>query len=114
MDKKNRKELIQNYKDRKVIGGVYCIKNTVNGKILLQSTVDLQGGLNRFEFAKITGSCVSLFLQKDWAEFGKDAFDIKVLDKLEKSEEQTQKEFLQDIKELEEIWKEKFNKEQLY
>lgn len=114
MDRQNRKELIQNYKDRKVIGGIYCIKNTVNNKVLLQSTVDLQGGLNRFEFAKNTGSCVSLFLQKDWAAFGKDVFIVEVLDRLEKSNEQTQKEFLKDIKDLEEIWKEKFKKEQLY
>lgn len=114
LDKQNRKELIQNYKERKIIGGIYCIKNTENGKILLQATVDLQGGLNRYEFAIKTGSCVSVFLQKDWAVYGKDVFVVEVLDRLEKKEEQTQKEFLQDIKDLGQLWKEKFDKEQLY
>ncbi len=96
------------------MGGVYCIKNTVNDKILLQSTVDLQGSKNRFEFAQKTGSCVSLFLQKDWARFGKDVFVLEVLDELEKSDEQSQKEFLQDIKALEDIWKQKFDMRELY
>ena len=57
MDRQNRRELIAAYKGRKVRGGVFGIRNTVSGKILLLSTADLQGCENRFRFSQMTGSC---------------------------------------------------------
>ena len=43
MDKKNRKELLEKYKKRPVIGGAYAIVNTETGKRLLGITTDMQG-----------------------------------------------------------------------
>ena len=96
------------------MGGIYAIKNTVNGKIQILSTTDLQGSKNRFEFSKKTDSCVTMKIQEDWKNFGSDAFAFELLEELVKKETQSLKEFNTDIKVLEEIWHEKIDSEKLY
>ncbi len=114
MEKQNRKELILQYKNRKVTGGIYIIKNITNGKILLLSTTNLQGTKNRFEFSVKMGGCENLKLKEDWKEFGAGAFILEVLEELEKSEAQTQKEFEDDLKMLLSLWFEKFKPVKMY
>ena len=103
MDKKNRKELLQSYKERAVIGGVYAIVNTETGKKLLGMTTDVQGSRNRFEFAQSMNGCVHPRLKDDWAKFGGHAFRFEVLEMLEKKKEQNDSDFLHDIEALFEI-----------
>lgn len=110
----SKKELQAQYKEREVIGGVYAIKNTENGKILIDSAVNLQGIKNRFEFSQKTGSCVDMKLQKDWAEYGSAAFSFEVLEELKKGETQNDKEFKADVNMLKEMWLEKMTGENLY
>lgn len=114
MERQNRKEMLAAYKERKIIGGICAIKNTVNEKMLISSVTNLQGYKNRFEFSQATGGCIDLRLQKDWGEFGADAFAFEILEELEKKETQTPKEFSDDIKTLKEIWLEKLDPEKLY
>ena len=114
MDNTRKKELQSQYTQREVIGGVYIVKNTRNNKILLDSSTDINGSKNRFEFAQKTGSCVNPKLQKDWAVYGHDQFVLEVLDELKKGETQTQEEFRTDISLLKEIWHEKLSNEDLY
>lgn len=114
MEKTNKKELQAAYKERKVIGGIYVIKNTSNEKMLLQSTADLQGSRNRYEFTRKIGSFTHLKLQEDWRELGSAAFQFEVLEELEKMETQTTREFADDLKTLFEIWFEKLDSEKLY
>lgn len=104
----SRKDLIRQYKERQKIGGVYLIRNTLNGKLLLDATTDLQGIRNRFEFARKTGSCVDLKLQADWdKQGGGGAFAFETLEELEKGEAQTEAGFKADIQLLKEMWLEK-------
>jgi len=110
----SRKEKINAYKQRRLIGGIYQIRNLINGKCLLQSTTDLAGSKNRFDFSCYTGSCISYKLQKDWTAFGKDSFVFEILEELTQKETQTAKEFSEDIKTLEEIWMEKIDSGILY
>jgi hypothetical protein len=105
----DKKELIAKYKGRKIMGGVYAIKNGVTGRSLLLSAQDLQGSKNRFEFAQKTGSCVHPRLKDDWEVYGGKAFSLEMLEKLEKMETQTPDEFKEDIRVLLEIWLEKFD-----
>jgi len=114
MEKQNKKEMLAAYKERKMIGGVYAIKNTANGKILLLSATELQGSKNRFEFSQKTGSCVNVKLQEDWNKLGSAAFVLEILEELEKKDTQTPKEFSDDIKTLKELWLEKLDSEKLY
>ena len=114
MEKQDKKELVSAYKERKVIGGIYAIKNTVNGKKLLLQSADLKGAENRFNFAKETGGCIHLKLQNDWGVLGAGVFEFEILDELEKKDIQTPKQFKEDLEELLEIWMEKMDREQIY
>ena len=114
MDKQNRKELRDAYKERKDIGGICAIKNTVNGKLLILPVNNLHAYKNRFGFAQSTGSCVDDKLLQDWDKFGASSFDLEILEELEKMEDQTPKDFRDDLKTLKEIWLEKFDSDNLY
>ena len=113
-DNKTKKELISQYKEREIIGGVYAIKNTLNNKMLLEATADLQGGKNRFEFSQKTGSCIHPKLQNDWNKQGKQQFVFEVMEELKKGETQTAEEFKADIDVLKEIWLDKLSDMDLY
>lgn len=102
-----KKELRKEYRGKKVIGGVYTITNTANGRYWLYSATNIQGHKSRFEFAQKTNSCLDLKLKKEWTEYGACAFALEILEELEMREPQTTKEFKEDIKVLEEMWAEK-------
>jgi hypothetical protein len=111
---KTKKELQAEYKERQIIGGVFAVKNTLTGKMLIDSTADIQGSINRFEFSKKTGSCVSMKLQKDWKPVDAPPFIIEILEELEKTNNQTDAEFKSDILTLKEMWLEKLADADLY
>ncbi|MDR1246208.1 MAG: GIY-YIG nuclease family protein [Clostridiales Family XIII bacterium] len=113
-DAKTKKELQEQYKERKIIGGVYAIKNIRKDKLLLDASADLRGSNNRFDFAKKTGSCVNVKLQSDWNKQGSDDFAFEVMEELEKGETQTDAEFKADIDVLKEMWLEKLSGRDLY
>lgn len=100
-----RKEIINEYKERRLYGGVYTIANTLNGKYLLSHTANLQSVRNHFQFAVTTGSTVHPRMKKDWEELGAKAFTLEVLEELEQKPEQSQVEFIDDLKTLEQLWR---------
>jgi hypothetical protein len=100
-----RKEIINEYKERKSLGGVYKITNTLSGKYLLGYAANLKSVQNRFQFAITTGSTVHPKLQKDWQELGAQAFTLEILEELEQKPGQSQAEFLDDLKTLEQLWR---------
>jgi hypothetical protein len=104
-----RKELKQRYEQRKIVGGVYLIKNTQSGKSLLEAATDLRGSRNRFDFAQKTGSCVDMRIQQEWKKWGADAFVFEVLEEHEKGNSQTMEEFQSDISVLKDLWGEKLS-----
>ena len=106
----DKKELREQYRNRTVIGGIYTIKNTINGKVLLDSTTDLKGARNRFEFF----GCPNPKMTADWSAQKGECFVFDVLEELEKDEIQTDKEFKDDLKILLEIWRDKFSSQDLY
>ena len=114
-DKKaTRKELQEQYKERKVIGGVYAVRNTRKNKLLVETSTDLQGSKNRFEFAKATGSCIHTKLYADWAEQGSGDFVYEALEELDKGDAQTSEAFKADVELLKEMWLEKLSGSELY
>lgn len=113
-DKQKRKDIIMEYKEKKAIGGVCSITNIENDKVLIVSAADVHGLKSKFEFAKQTNLCTYNKLQKDWKKYGADKFEFAVLEEVEQEEGQSLKEFKEDIKELEELWSERFDEEELY
>lgn len=100
-----RKEIIHEYKMRRLCGGVYTITNTVNGRYLIEHAANLKSAQNRFQFSVTTGSAVDARLQKDWREAGALAFQFAVLEELEQKPEQSREEFIDDLKTLEQLWR---------
>ena len=105
----HKKDLITAYKQRPLSGGVYVIRNTESGRYLLQAVTNLEGSRNQFQFSQMTGSCVSMKLQKDWSRFGGKAFVFEVIEELTQKEDQTPEEFKADLEALGELWAEKFD-----
>jgi len=112
--KSRKKEILQQYKERKITGGAYVITNKANGKMLLLCETDLKGSQNRFNFMSMMGTCINSKLQKDWNEFGPQSFTFTILEELEMKETQTLPEFQEDLKVLEELWREKLGEDKLY
>jgi hypothetical protein len=98
-----RKEVTNEYKVRKLHGGVYKITNTVNGKYLIGSAGDLKSIQNRFQFATTTGSAVHSKLKKDWDEYGVQAFTFQVIEELEQKPDQSQAAYMDELKTLEQL-----------
>jgi len=113
-NKKSRKEMQQEYKERTVTGGVYLFQDAISGKALLQSTGSIEKAKSLLEFSKATGSCVHPSLAKEWTAHGAEAFSLEILETIDKKDTQTNEEFKEDIIALEELWREKIGTDKLY
>lgn len=81
--KMDRKAKIREYKDTPLTMGVFQVINTVNGKILIGSSVNLPAMLNRIKAELKMGSHRNEALQKDWEQFGEGSFEFKELEIVE-------------------------------
>ncbi|HWI52914.1 MAG TPA: GIY-YIG nuclease family protein [Symbiobacteriaceae bacterium] len=81
----DRKELKRLAKEVKVEAGIYQIRNTGNGKVLVMATRNLRT-VNGQRFALETGGHGNKELQQDWNTFGPAAFAVEVLEVLDKPE----------------------------
>ncbi|MBI5943769.1 MAG: GIY-YIG nuclease family protein [Chloroflexi bacterium] len=79
---KTRKEIHQEYKERVIPSGVFQVKNTASGKVLLGSSLNLEGSLNRHRFMLKIGSHTNKMLQKDWDELGSEHFEFEILEEV--------------------------------
>ncbi len=100
-----RKELIQQYKEIKIEGGAYQIRNIKNNKIYIDAVSDLKS-LNGKRFQLQSGIHNCLNLQKEWKEYGEDSFVFEVLETFKPENESvySQKE---QLKKLKQKWLEK-------
>lgn len=82
MDRK--RELKQSYKEIPIESGVFQIKNTVNGKIFIAGINNFKR-LNGIKFSLEMNTYTTVKeLQKDWNDFGSDAFTFEILEVLKK------------------------------
>jgi hypothetical protein len=109
-----RKTIANEYKQRKIIGGIYRVTNTCNGMYLLDYTTNVQSKQNSFNFMASSGSCLDYRLKEDWVTFGGKSFIFEILEALEKKKEQTQDAFINDLKMLKQLWSEKLDSSTRY
>ncbi len=86
-----------------MVGGVYAIINNITGRKMLSLTTDIQGSSNRFKFSQSMNSCLHHRLKNDWNLHGGQSFRFQILETIEKKEDQTDGQFMDDIKELYEM-----------
>lgn len=116
MDKDKKRKLINDYKEwsRTQKGGIYIIKNTKNNKLFLGVTADIVAIKNRFESGKQFGGSFHPKMNSDWALFGSDAFEIEIVESMEKNDLQTPAEFMEDLQLLKKMWMDKYDPALLY
>lgn len=98
-----RKELILEYKQTHRPMGIYQIKNIINGKIFVQSSMNLPGSFNGQRFQLELKGHRNKELQEDWNTYGSEAFTFDVLENL-KSEEIPENDWRDALAELEDKW----------
>ena len=103
---KSFKEMKREYKERKKPAGIFQVKNTVNGKVLLGSSLNLEGPLNSHKFMLTIGKHKNEALQRDWNAFGPDKFTFDILEVV-KVPDDPQFDLDDELTLLEQIWLEK-------
>ena len=102
----SRKDIKRAYKDRAKPAGIFQVKNTANGKILLGSSLNLEGPLNSHRFMLTIGRHRNEALQKEWNEFGPDKFVFEILEVV-KVKDDPDFNLNDELTLLEEIWLDK-------
>jgi group I intron endonuclease len=79
---KTNKELREEYKQKKFRMGVFQIRNTVNGKLFVGSSPNLEAIWNRHKSELKSGGHRNEKLQQEWRTFGEESFAFEVLSEL--------------------------------
>lgn len=103
---KTKQEIRREYKERKKPAGVFCVKNTVNSKVMLGSSLNLEGPLNSHKFMLTIGSHRNEALQKEWNDYGGDNFVFEILEEV-KVKDDPDFSIDDELTLLEQIWIEK-------
>lgn len=103
MDKKAMKTA---YKETVQPMGIYQIRNASSGKTFLGSSLNLGASINRDRFQLRNGLHRNGELQRDFNEGGEETFAFEILDTL-KPKERPSDDYREDLKMLEELWREK-------
>jgi hypothetical protein len=103
---KTRKEIHREYKERVKPSGIFQIRNMANGKVLLGSSLNLEGPLNKHRFMLKINGHPNKELQKDWNELGPDQFSFEILETVQFSDNPNFN-LKDELTLLEEIWLEK-------
>jgi hypothetical protein len=112
LDKQKKKELASDYTMSFRPMGVYQIRNVKNGKVFVDSSMDLAGARNRLEFCKQTNMNTFIELKQDWSIDGAESFVFEELDQIKPQEETLSdrselRKYKKEVEELLELWLEK-------
>jgi len=105
-DVKSQQEIKREYKERKKPAGIFQVKNTANGKVLLGSSLNLEGPLNGHKFMLSIGRHRNETLQKEWNEYGPGQFVFEILEVV-KIKDDPNFNLSDELTLLEQIWLEK-------
>ena len=103
-----RRELRATYQQQASAAGVYALRNTATGRVLVASTLNLPAVRNKLDFAKSTQTPGALDhrVAADVRAFGVEAFEVEVLDTLEIGPSMTPDDVRADLGALEQLWRE--------
>jgi group I intron endonuclease len=99
---KTRKELKEEYKQMKFRMGVFQIKNNINGKIFIGSSLDLKAIWYAQKLQLDMGMHQNSDLQKDWKQYGSENFLYEIIEEIEQRDD-SKVDFNKEVKVLEEM-----------
>ena len=103
---KSRQDIKREYKERQKQAGVFQVKNMSNGKVLLGSSLNLDGPLNSHKFMLTIGRHRNEALQAEWNQYGPDNFIFEILEVV-KIKDDPDFNLNDELTLLEQIWLEK-------
>jgi hypothetical protein len=103
---KSIQDIKREYKERKKPAGVFQVKNLVNGKILLGSSLNLEGPLNSHKFMLGMGSHRNDELQKEFNQYGSENFVFEILETVKVTDDPNFN-LADELTLIEQIWLEK-------
>ncbi|MGX7417608.1 GIY-YIG nuclease family protein [Carnobacterium gallinarum] len=101
MEKDRKKALAQEYKEMKKYYGVIQIKNEKNGKIFIDTVANTKNRWIVYQMSLKSNRLINKELQKEWNEFGAEAFTYTIL--WEKDSSQI-KDMKYELKKLKKEW----------
>lgn len=96
---KTNKELKEEYKQLKFKIGVFQIRNKINDKIYIDSSVNLDAFWNRNCAQLNFGNHPNAALQSDWKTFGEDNFVYEILSEIKQKDDE-QLDYAKEAKQL--------------
>ncbi len=99
----NNKQLKSAYKLQKFKIGVFQIRNTVNNKIYIDSSVNLDAIWNRNRMELKAGNHRNEIMQKEWNEMGEENFRFEILSEVEQKDD-TNINYANEAKQLAEMY----------
>ena len=97
---KTKKELKEEYKQMKFRMGVFQVRNTINGKIYVDSSVNLDMIWNRHRTQLNFGVHPNVQLQQEWNEMGADNFVYEIVSEISHREDEVT-DYAKEVKQLE-------------
>ncbi len=114
--KPDRKQLVRDYKERKVAAGAFAVRCAPSGQALAKTWVEVSPNLhnrqNGLWFALRLGTHPNRVLQQAWADHGEAAFSFEVVEQLPDAE-RSQWELNNSLKDLSAKWRLALNAEKL-
>jgi hypothetical protein len=103
MDKKSAK---LEYKASRRPIGIYQVRNLVNDKIFVGSSMNLDAIFNRIRFQLYAGAHPNKDLEADWKRYGTGKFEFEVLEEIFPRDDANY-DYRADLETLEDLWLEK-------
>lgn len=97
---KTKKDQKSEYKLMKFPVGVFQIRNTINDKVYIDSSIDLNSIWNRHRFQLNFGSHPNKELQKEWKELGEENFIYEIVSTIDQDDASQGTNFEKEAKEL--------------
>jgi hypothetical protein len=114
LDKKQKRELTDAYRQTLRPMGIYQVRNLDNGKIFVGISTNLDASRNRHEFTAASGSPRPPIpeLYADWQTYGGSRFVFEVLDRFTPADEsatdaESLKRYRQELDDLLDLWLDK-------
>ncbi|HVX28946.1 MAG TPA: GIY-YIG nuclease family protein [Nitrolancea sp.] len=106
-DRSRRRELKANYKETHPEAGVYALRNTRTGKVLIGSALNLASMRSKLEFARSTNSpgALDLRLRADIEAYGIAAFELEILESFQPAPERSDSEIRKELEALEALYR---------
>jgi hypothetical protein len=102
----NKKQAKLEYKASRRPMGVFQIRNLVNKKIYVGSSLDLTAMFNRIRFQLFAGAHPNKPLETDWRNLGSSKFEFEVLEEIIPRDDPNY-DYKMDLETLEDLWLEK-------